>query len=152
MQKVAACAKRADPECTEGAARDIAAPLSYRPLLLQAVNEEAAAAIHAAASRVEGTAQFRLVLGMPGGHMEVMQSMSKLAAFGILAGTSFCIATAQLGLVASGAEPRVKRWRFNQRKQSFSQGLTTRQALWEDIVVTIQRKQQVILASLRMRN
>lgn len=72
MQEVAACTKGANTKGTVRAAGYIAPSEPNWPLLLQAVHKEAAASIHAVASCVEGAAQLRLVLGMAGGHVEVM--------------------------------------------------------------------------------
>lgn len=90
--------------------------------------------------------------------MEVMQTMSKLATLSILAVTTLSIAAAQLGLVASGAQPGVQRRRggLHQWKQGLSQGLaSTVQALyWEKcIIASLRGKQQpVILTSLGKRS
>lgn len=111
MQEVAACTKGANTKGTVRATGYIASSEPNWPLLLQAVHKEATASIHAVASGVEGAAQLRLVLGMAGRHVEVMQAMSKLATLCILAGTTLSIAATQLSLVAGGAEPGVKRRR-----------------------------------------
>lgn len=154
MQEVASCAKGANTKGTVSATGYIAPSVPNWPLLLQAVHKEAAASVHAVASSVEGAAQLRLVLGVARGHVEVMQAMSKLATLCVLAGTTLRIAAAQLGLVAGGTQPGVKRrrGRLNQRKQSLSQGLTpTSQALsWEKGFITTLggKQQQVILAGL----
>lgn len=149
MEEVAACAKGANTKGTVCTARYNATSVPNWPLLLQAVHKEAAASIRTVASCVEGATQLSLVLGMAGRHMEVMQTMSKLATLCILAGTTFSIAAAQLGLVAGGAQPGVKRrrGRLNQRKQGLSQRLTpTSQAFcWERGITTLRGKQQVVI-------
>lgn len=105
VQEVAACAKGAHTKRAVGAAGDVAAPAVGGALLLGSVGEQAAGAIDAVACCVEGAAQFGLVLGVAGLHVEVVEAMGKLAALSILAEARVGIAAAQLCLIAGGGQP-----------------------------------------------
>lgn len=113
MKEVAARAKGANTKGAVCAAGYIATSVPNWPLLLQAMDKEAAASIHAVAGGVERAAQLGLVLGMARGHVEIMQAMSKLATLCILACTTLGITATQLGLVACGTDPGVRRRRFD---------------------------------------
>lgn len=115
MQKVAPGAKGTNPKSTKGTAQYISAAWTGRSLLFKVVHKQTACAINTVSCSVIGTTQLCFILWMAGRYMKIMEAMSKLAAFGILAGTSLSIAAAQFCLVASGAEPggHRRKWRVN---------------------------------------
>ena len=100
MHKVTVGTKWTNTKRAEGATGDIPSAALWRALLSQVVHKQAAAAIIAVTGCVIAPTQFRLILWVPEGNMELMETVSKLAALGIPAETSGRVAGTELCLVA----------------------------------------------------
>lgn len=124
MQEVTAFAKGTDSIGEEPAAGDVPALVLDLPQFCGVVDKQAAASIVAVAGGVVVATQLCLVLWVAERDMELMETVSKLAAFCVFTGTSGCIAGAQLRLIAGGADPgnKGRRGGLHQGEQGFGQG------------------------------
>lgn len=105
MHEVTARAKRTNTKGAEGATGDVPAAPLRRALFSGTVDEQAPAAIVTIAACVIAATQLGLVLRVAEGNVELMEAVSELAAFSILAETSGRVAGAELRLVAGRADP-----------------------------------------------
>lgn len=84
--------------------RGLSATVSGRVSFLEVVDEVAAGSVGAESGRVVGSAQIRLVLGVPGDAAEFLVAVSELALFSVFACPVFLKRTAEFGLVSAGID------------------------------------------------
>lgn len=122
VQEVATGAEGTNPKGAEGTAGDVPATPMRMALLARVVDEQAATAVVTVASCVVASAQLCFVFWMVEWDVQLMEAMSKLAAFTILAKASGRVAGAQLCLVTSGTDPGDQSRRgFHLGKEGFCQ-------------------------------
>lgn len=166
VQEVAARAEGADAERAVGAAGDVPAAALGGTLLGGVVDEQAAAAVVAVASRVVAATQLGLVFGVAEGHVELVEAVGELAALGVLAEAGGRVAGAELRLVAGGADAGDE-WRggrLYQGKEGLGQGEAaifpttisiqpfSGQQVVHQLLVLAGRQEQVVTTGLRKVN